>query len=152
IERSFSADPATVREMASLCDRVAREAGIGLCLKHFPGLGSATTNSHLDLTDVTETLTDAETELFYELGEKTAGKTILLSHAWNRRWDAENPASLSAEAVMRLRQRAPNALLVTDDVQMQGLQKICPTSEVGERALRAGVDWILIGNNLMREE
>ena len=152
VERSYSADLSIVRENARLVDKIARETKLGLCLKHYPGLGSATTNSHLSLTDVTATLTEAEEEIFYELGAEVYGGAILLSHAFVRQWDQENPVSLSLSAVARLRSRLPDALLLTDDLQMQGLQQICHTREGCRRALHAGIDWLVIGNNLLREE
>lgn len=152
VERSFSADPKVVAENTRLLNRVAREVGLGLCLKHYPGLGSATTNSHLDLTDVSDTLTEDEENMFYELGTEIHGGAILLSHAFVRQWDERVPVSLSPAAVSRLRARLPEALLLTDDLQMQGLQKICDTPEGCRRALQAGIDWLVIGNNLMREE
>ena len=41
IKRSYSADIGEVEANALLMSEVAREAGIGLCLKHFPGIGGA---------------------------------------------------------------------------------------------------------------
>jgi beta-N-acetylhexosaminidase len=152
IERSFSSDPEVVRRTTLALDRIARETGLQLCLKHYPGLGSASTDSHLDLTDVTATLTTAEEQLFYELGTKVSGEMVLISHAFNTRWDDKFPVSVSQNGIARLRAQLPDALLVTDDLQMQGLQKICHTALACRRAIAFGVDWVLIGNNLMREE
>src|SRR5229473_316803 len=46
IKRAFSADIREVEENARLMSEVAREARIGLCLKHFPGIGGAHVDSH----------------------------------------------------------------------------------------------------------
>jgi len=43
-------------------------------------------------------------------------------------------------------------LLLTDDLQMQGLRAFCSTPEAVRRALCAGVDLVCIGNNLLAEE
>ena len=59
---------------------------------------------------------------------------------------------MSEFAVQRLRQKVPHALLLTDDLQMQGLQKILPTASACIQTLRAGSDGILIGNNLIAED
>lgn len=149
IGRSFSADPAEVRRCASLLGEVAREVGLGLCLKHYPGLGGAATDSHRALTDITGTISDAQLQLFLELGDATFGSAILLSHGIVREWDEQWPVSVSAPAIRSLRASLPDALLITDDLQMTGLQAICSTQVASLRALNAGVDLLCIGNNLL---
>jgi beta-N-acetylhexosaminidase len=51
-----------------------------------------------------------------------------------------------------LRQRLPDTLLVTDDMQMQGLQKALGTREASLQSLKAGMDMLCIGNNLFDQE
>ncbi len=78
---------------------------------------------------------------------------MLLSHGIVRQWQADRPVSVSAAAVAELRRRAgPDVLLLTDDLQMQGLQAFLPTRAACVEALRAGVDLVLLGNNLLRQE
>jgi beta-N-acetylhexosaminidase len=152
IERSFSDDPDEVRRCVSIVDAAARRAGVQLCLKHYPGLGGAGTDSHLALTDVTGSVSRAQLRLFTELCASTAGSAILLSHGIDRERDPDWPASVSATVIGELRRDLPDALLVTDDLQMQGLRQICSTQEASLRALRAGVDLVCIGNNLVAEQ
>ena len=122
IERSYSADANIVRENGLLAGRVAAEVGLGLCLKHFPGLGGATTNSHLELTDISDSISDEQLFLFYELVDQIPGRAILMSHGMVRPWDVTFPVSMSKLASERIRERLPDVLLLTDDLQMQGLQ------------------------------
>jgi beta-N-acetylhexosaminidase len=148
--RSFSADPAEVRRCVRILSSAAQAARLGLCLKHYPGLGGASTDSHLALTDISA-VSDAERELFVSLCGETFGGAILLSHGIVRDWDERWPVSVSAPAIGSLRAALPDALLVTDDLQMQGLQAVCTTEVASLRALAAGVDLLCIGNNLMRQ-
>jgi beta-N-acetylhexosaminidase len=148
--RSFSADPAEVRRCVQILSGAAEAVGLGLCLKHYPGLGGATTDSHLALTDISA-VSDAERELFVSLCEETFGSAILLSHGVVRAWDEQWPVSVSAPAIEHLRAALPEALFITDDLQMQGLQAVCSTEVASLRALSAGVDLLCIGNNLMRQ-
>lgn len=152
LERSFSADPDEVRRCTAILDAAARAAGLQLCLKHYPGLGGALTDSHAELTDVTGTVSDAQLALFTGLCAVTAGSAILLSHGVDRDRDPDWPTSVSQPAIGALRAALPDALLVTDDVQMQGLRRVCTTPEASLRALRAGADLVCIGNNLVVEE
>jgi len=149
--RSFSADPAEVRRCVRILSDAARAVGLGLCLKHYPGLGGATTDSHLALTDISA-VSDAERELFVSLCAETFGGAILLSHGMVRAWDERWPVSVSAPAIESLRAALPEALLVTDDIQMKGLQAVCTTEAASLRALAAGVDLLCIGNNLLVQQ
>lgn len=152
IKRSYSADIGEVEANARLIDEVAREARVGLCLKHYPGIGGADVDSHQDFMDISQALHPAQEALFHSLAPKMFGDAVLISHAIVRQWDPANPATLSPAAIGRLRARLPDTLLITDDMQMQGLQKALGTRAASLRSLAAGIDMICIGNNLLDQE
>jgi len=151
VERAYSDQEATVRENAALVNRAAREAGLGLCLKHYPGLGGAETNSHDTLTDLSHSLDERQLALFHSLAGEMNGEAILVSHGIVGPWEAGRPVSMSARALGDLRARLPEVLLISDDLQMQGLQQVLDTPTACVEGLRAGLDWLLIGNNLLDE-
>ena len=152
IKRSFSADIAEVEANALLASEVARAQRIGLCLKHFPGIGGAVVDSHQEFMDISDALRDEQEELFYSLAPKMFGDAVLVSHAIVRQWDKDRPMTLSAAGLGRLRKRLPDTLLITDDMQMQGLQKALGTREASLQSLKAGMDMLCIGNNLFDQE
>lgn len=151
IKRSYSADIAEVEANARLMSEVAREQRIGLCLKHFPGIGGALMDSHQEFMDISDALTSEQEELFYKLAPRMFGDAVLVSHAIVRQWD-DRPMTLSATGIARLRHRLPDTLLISDDMQMQGLQKALGTREASLQALKAGMDMLCIGNNLFDQE
>ena len=152
IKRSFSADIAEVEANALLASEAARAQRIGLCLKHFPGIGGAVVDSHQEFMDISDVLRDEQEELFYSLAPKMFGDAVLVSHAIVKQWDRDRPMTLSAAGVGRLRERLPDTLLITDDLQMQGLQKALGTREASLQSLKAGMDMLCIGNNLFDQE
>jgi beta-N-acetylhexosaminidase len=152
IQRSYSADIAEVEANALLMSEVAQAQRVGLCLKHFPGIGGAVVDSHQEFMDISDSLRPEQEELFYSLAPKVFGDAVLVSHAIVRQWDTGNPMTLSAIGLGRLRQRLPDTLLVTDDMQMQGLQRAMGTREASLRSLKAGIDMLCIGNNLFDQE
>ena len=152
IKRSYSADIAEVEANALLTGEVARARRIGLCLKHFPGIGGALVDSHQGFMDISDALRDEQEELFYSLAPKMFGDAVLVSHAIVRQWDRDHPMTLSAAGLGRLRKRLPDTLLITDDMQMQGLQKALGTREASLQSLKAGIDMLCIGNNLFDQE
>jgi beta-N-acetylhexosaminidase len=152
IKRSYSADIGEVEANARLVDAAARQAGIGLCLKHFPGIGGANVDSHLEFMDISDALRPEQEELFYALAPQIHGDAVLVSHAIVREWDARHPMTLSGGGIGRLRRRLPETLLITDDMQMQGLQKAFGNRAASLQAIAAGMDMICIGNNLFDQE
>jgi beta-N-acetylhexosaminidase len=152
IERSYSADIGEVEANALLAGDVARDARLGLCLKHYPGIGGADVDSHQDFMDISEALYPEQEALFYTLAPRTFGDAVLVSHAIIRQWDKDNPVTLSAAGIGRLRQHLPDTLLITDDLQMQGLQKALGTRQASLQSLQAGMDMLCIGNNLFDQE
>jgi beta-N-acetylhexosaminidase len=152
IKRSYSADIGEVEANALLVNDAARQACIGLCLKHFPGIGGARVDSHQEFMDISDALRPEQEELFYMLAPKLFGNAVLVSHAIVRQWDADRPMTLSSAGVGRLRRRLPDTLLITDDMQMQGLQKALGTRAASLQSIRAGMDMLCIGNNLLDQE
>ncbi|MES5488477.1 glycoside hydrolase family 3 N-terminal domain-containing protein [Bradyrhizobium sp. INPA03-11B] len=152
IKRSYSSDLGEVEANARLVDAAARQAGVGLCLKHYPGIGGAHVDSHLEFMDISDALRPEQEELFYALAPDTFGDAVLVSHAIVRQWDPHHPMTLSPAGIGRLRRRLPETLLITDDMQMQGLQKALGTSAASLQAIAAGMDMICIGNNLFDQE
>ena len=152
IKRSFSADIAEVEANALLASEAARAQRIGLCLKHFPGIGGAVVDSHQEFMDISDALRHEQVELFYSLAPKMFGDAVLVSHAIVKQWDRNRPMTLSAAGLGRLRKRLPDTLLITDDMQMQGLQKALGTREASLQSLKAGMDMLCIGNNLFDQE
>lgn len=152
IKRSYSADIGEVEANALLMSEIAREARIGLCLKHFPGIGGAVVDSHQAFMDISDSLRAEQEALFYALAPKMFGDAVLVSHAIVRQWDPGKPLTLSATGIARLRARLPETLLISDDLQMQGLQKALGTREASLQALNAGIDMLCVGNNLLDQE
>src|SRR6266536_4518576 len=152
IKRSYSAAIGEVEANALLVNDVARGARVGLCLKHFPGIGGAREDSHQEFMDISDALRPEQEEMFYSLSPRMFGDAVLVSHAIVRQWDADHPMTLSPAGLGRLRRRLPDTLLISDDMQMQGLQKALGTKAAGLQSIRAGMDMLCIGNNLIDQE
>ena len=152
IKRAYSGDIGDVEANALLVNEIARQTRIGLCLKHFPVIGGARVDSHQEFMDISDALRPEQEELFYTLAPKLFGDAVLVSHAIVRQWDADQPMTLSPAGLGRLRRRLPDTLLITDDMQMQGLQKALGTKAASLQSIRAGIDMLCIGNNLLDQE
>lgn len=126
----------------AILDGMAASGVIG-CLKHMPGHGRATADSHkhLPVVDASDTDLAIDTAPFERLaGHATIGMT---AHIVFNSWDAERPATQSPWVIENIiRQRIGfDGLLLTDDIDMQALNGTIPERSV--RALQAGCDLVL---------
>src|SRR5262249_55759677 len=67
-------------------------------------------------------------------------------------WEKNTPVWLSKYAVNMFRGWTPDAVVSTDDLQMQGVQKLMSTETACVKALEAGADVILLGHNMLDEQ
>lgn len=151
--RSFSADPSTVTAHAGAWIKEHRQQGILSCLKHFPGHGSSLTDSHLGFVDITDTWDDIELLPYRHLISAGQADAIMLGHLYNRKFDEEYPATLSRVTIQTLiRQHMLfEGVIVSDDMQMKAITGHYGLEEACCKALAAGVDLLIIGNNLYHD-
>jgi beta-N-acetylhexosaminidase len=146
--RSFSADPNVVAHDAAIAVDAHRAAGVRTALKHFPGLGSATTNTDFGVADVTDTWSRTELEPYRTL--LAAGKvdSIMVGNLVNGQVDADAPASLSKKTVTDLLrdELGWNGLVVTDDLQAAAITHAFGREDAIRMALEAGDDVLLLAN------
>ncbi|HKG56441.1 MAG TPA: glycoside hydrolase family 3 N-terminal domain-containing protein, partial [Candidatus Limnocylindrales bacterium] len=152
--RSFSADPDVVVAMATAEIEAHGERQIRTAIKHFPGIGSSTTNTDFGVADVTKTWTRRELEPFRRLiaagTPDAAGRldVVMAGHVVNGQLDPEHPASLSKATVTGLLrgELGWNGIVVTDDLQAVAIQKAFGVDEAVLLALEAGNDLLLFAN------
>ncbi|MBC7543537.1 MAG: glycoside hydrolase family 3 [Candidatus Sericytochromatia bacterium] len=147
--RSFGRDPAAVTALARLALAAHRRHGVAACLKHFPGHGSSSTDSHLGLTDVTATWLPEELDPYRALAAEAPA--VLVAHVMHRGMDPDRPASLSpaiTQACLRTTLGFTGAV-ISDDMQMGAITDAWPFPESAILALQAGCDLLIYGNNLI---
>lgn len=150
IGRSFSSDPRAVADHAAAFARGLRAAGVIPVLKHFPGHGSSTADSHLGLADVSATWSERELTPYRRMIEDGGLDAVMTGHLFNARLDPNHPATLSRATVRELlRGRLGHSgLVISDDLQMRAITDHYGLREAIRLALDAGVDVLLFGNNL----
>jgi beta-N-acetylhexosaminidase len=150
-ERSFSADPEVVARQALLCIQAHHENGVKTILKHFPGHGSSTGDSHVGIVDVSNTWDFKELFPYYTVLKSGSCDAIMTAHIINRNWDTSYlPATLSARAVNGMLRGLLGfkGVVFSDDMQMHAISKNYGFERSVELAVNAGVDIIMFGNNV----
>jgi beta-N-acetylhexosaminidase len=147
--RALSADPRVVSDAAGwYCDTLA-EADIYCTIKHFPGLGRVTLDTHRHAGDIKAPLVElkgADWVPFRDLMGKPHVVTML-AHVRLRELDAKTPASFSAPVIDGLIRTGwkHEGLLITDDFSMGAVTRSKEgVGGAAVAALNAGADLILV--------
>ena len=148
--RSFSSNPQKTAIHAAAFIEGLHDSGVLSCVKHFPGHGSANSDTHKGLTDVTTTWNKNELIPYQYLVDKGRLDMVMSAHVMNSHLDSKYPASLSQKMITSLLRDTIgfNGVVVSDDLQMGAIQKQFSLEETINLAVDAGVDILLFGNNL----
>lgn len=141
--RSFGSDPERVTEIAELYLESLQQYGIIGVLKHFPGHGSSSGDTHKGLVDVTETFTEQELVPYQRLIAEQKVDAIMVSHVIHKKIDPKLPCSLSKKLIQGfLRQELGfKGTIITDDLSMGAIAM--PIEKAIDLALEAGADYVI---------
>jgi beta-N-acetylhexosaminidase len=146
--RSVSANPKEVVTYAREFLRGLGDAGVLGCGKHFPGLGEATLDTHLELPSVEKPFKKLWDEdlVPYRLMRR-ALPLVMVSHAAFPAVTKERtPASLSKKWVTDILRKkiGYRGLICSDDLEMGGVLAAGPIEQAAIGHIRAGGDLALI--------
>lgn len=148
-ERSFSKKVKIVTKHAQEFIKVHHEFGIKTVLKHFPGHGSSTTDSHLNMTDVTKTWKKRELKPYRSLIKSGNVDAVMTAHIINFKLDTL-PATLSKKIITGvLREDLKfNGVIFSDDMQMRAISDFYGFEKSIKSTIISGVDVIMFSNNI----
>lgn len=151
LERSFSDKPQIVTEHAAAFIEAHHKNGLLCAIKYFPGSGSATQESHLGLMDVTRSWQEVELEPYKNLLRKESVDAIMTSHVFHQQW--QNPATFSYQMITEIlrHQFDYQGVIFSDDLQIKAISQHYGYENAIKMALNAGIDILVIGNNLTYE-
>jgi len=146
--RCLGEDPRQVAEFGVIVINALQGCGVAACAKHFPGLGAAMLDPHLELpvVDVPGARLFAEDLEPFRWAFKNKVAAVMTSHALYADLDPELPGTLSGQVVQELlRGRCGyDGLIITDDMEMGAIEKFMAFPEAVIKACRAGADLVLI--------
>ncbi|MFL1460617.1 beta-N-acetylhexosaminidase [Roseococcus sp. DSY-14] len=147
-DRAFSAEPAEVARLGAAFVAGLRAAGAQPVVKHVPGHGRATTDSHHDLP-VVEGDVSADAAPFAALAADDLW--AMTAHILYPALDSELPATLSPAVIGRHIRGAIGfgGLLVSDDLGMKALRG--GLHALAGQALAAGCDLVLHCSGVLAE-
>ncbi|WP_374947245.1 beta-N-acetylhexosaminidase [Agreia sp.] len=154
--RSFGAATDLVSRHGAAWTRGLQSQGVAAGIKHFPGHGDTSQDSHLALPVVDlahQRLRGRELEPFRAAIEAGAA-TVMTSHILLPRVDAVNPATFSREilgGILRDELKF-EGVIVSDALDMAGASAQTGIAVAAARALAAGCDLLCIGTRNTRSQ
>ena len=140
--RSFGQDAAQTARYVQTVVSEMKAQGMGSVLKHFPGYGSsADTHTGIAWDDRPYETFVASDFLPFQAGIDAGADLVLVSHNIVRSMDDQRPASLSPKVHQILREELGfEGVIVTDDLQMDGVRDFAGDEQAAVLAVQAGND------------
>lgn len=148
-ERAFSSDPVLVGNMVVEEMRGFRENGINISLKHFPGHGNTTHDTHFGLAMTNKTLAELEeAELIpFKRGIDAGAEMVMMAHISVPNIIGDNtPASLSPFMINEVLRKKLGfkGVVITDSLSMGAISQNFSSDKAAILAINAGVDILLM--------
>jgi len=149
--RAFGSDPHIAAPIVASVARGLQDAGVLATLKHFPGHGDTTTDSHVTLPVVNLSRERIESvELVpFQAGIDAGAEAVMVAHIWFPALEpqANLPATLSRNIVTGLLrdEMGFGGLIVTDALAMDAIDTAYSYADASVQAIQAGVDLVAFG-------
>ncbi|MBR2563115.1 MAG: beta-N-acetylhexosaminidase [Paenibacillus sp.] len=150
-DRSFGTSPDLVTRMGIAEMKGLRSEGVIPVVKHFPGHGDTSVDSHLDLPVVNKSEKQlAELEWIpFQSAVKEQVEAVMVAHILFPQLDSKYPASLSDVIIGdHLRGKLKyDGVVITDDLSMGAISKNVPLKEAAVATVHAGSDILLVAHS-----
>ncbi len=148
--RLYGSEIPNVVEAARAAAAGLRDGGVLPVLKHIPGYGRASVDSHLDLPRVRAGRAELDARDFAPFRALRDIAMGMTAHIVLEAIDPDRPATVSPEAMRVIRQDIGfDGLIMTDDISMEALSGNVSDRSAG--AIAAGCDIVLHCNGKLRE-
>jgi beta-N-acetylhexosaminidase len=150
-DRAFSSDPAVVIDLGRVVIDGMLDGGVLPVMKHIPGHGRATADSHKALPRVTASLDELSASDFVTFRSLNHCPLAMTAHVVFEAIDPQRPATTSPKVIRDVirGEIGFEGALISDDISMGALKG--PISVRTKAALFAGCDLVLHCNGSMAE-
>lgn len=152
--RSYGQDPELVAKMGAARIAAMQVEGLSACAKHFPGLGPANLDPHLNLPTIDFTWEEAEKTHLppFHRAMRTGVQSMMTSHPLYPKLDPtpKTPATFSKRIVTDYLRKTTGykGVVFSDDLEMGAIQELCPIGEAAVLSILAGHDVVLACHDL----
>jgi len=154
--RSFGASPEVVSRHTAAAVRGLQRTGLAACVKHFPGHGATTVDSHFDVptVDVPLDVLHKRELAPFAAAIKAGVRSVMTAHVRVPLVTGAAPATLSRSALTDLLrgELGFEGVVITDSMEMAAVRGTVGMAEGAVLALAAGADLLCTGGELRGQE
>lgn len=147
--RSFGSDPANVTKMGLALMNGFKAAGVVSVVKHFPGHGNTTEDSHYKVPVVHDSLDTLEKVHLAPFAQAIKHQVpgVMTGHIMYPALDINNISTFSRPILHDLLREKMgfNGFVVTDSLDMKSTTFFCKIPDCAVKSLDAGADMLLLG-------
>lgn len=149
-DRSFGSNEIKVSELGIQTMKGIKSQNVIPVIKHFPGHGDTSVDSHIGLPKVNKNLNELKSFELIPFNEaiKNGADVVMIAHILLPNIDDKNPSSLSKDIVTNLLRNELNfkGVVITDDLTMGAIINNYTLEEASIKSLNAGTDILLVAH------
>ncbi|WP_420800289.1 beta-N-acetylhexosaminidase [Neobacillus terrae] len=150
-DRSFGNNAEIVSKLGIQTMKGIQSQNVITTIKHFPGHGDTSVDSHLDLPIVNKSLKELkELELIpFERAINQGADVVMVAHILFPQLDKTNPGTMSKAVMTDLlrKQLGFTGVIITDDMTMGAITGHYDIGKAAVESVKAGSDIILVGHD-----
>ena len=149
-DRAFGSDAALVSQMVASAVQGLQDTGVSACIKHFPGHGDTSGDSHEGAVETDRTAEEMQGTEFlpFQAGIEAGTDMVMVGHisAPGLTGGDAAPASINENIITGVlrRQLGYDGIVITDAMNMSAISEYYTADEAAIKALKAGADMILM--------
>ena len=147
-DRSFGTDPDKVADCGIEVMKNLESEGVISVIKHFPGHGATSIDSHFTLPVINKNIVDLENEdtKVFEKAIKSGADAIMVGHLVIPKLTGLYPASLSYKFITEVLKKKYRyrGLIITDDLKMKAIRFIYGAKTAVKLSFKAGNDLVIM--------
>ncbi len=153
--RAYGSDAAIVVPFVTSMMTGLQEKGVTACLKHFPGIGSTTADTHNGLASTSRSAEEFRNQEFevFKAGIDAGAQMIMVGHVNVPALDDDNnPASMSKTIITDILrgELGYNGVIITDALNMSAISEYYSSEQAAIMALKAGCDMLLMPEDFLQ--
>lgn len=150
-DRSFGNEPDKVAQLGVETMKGLQSEDIISVIKHFPGHGDTSVDSHLELPTVNKTKAELERlELVpFKKAIAEGADVVMIAHIFLPKLDSEYPSSMSKVIITELlrNELGYGGVVITDDMTMKAVTDHYDIGKAAVTSVKAGSDIIMVAHD-----
>lgn len=152
--RSFSGSPKVVSRLGVQTMKGIQSQEVVSVIKHFPGHGDTSVDSHLELPTVDKSIAELKKlELIpFKNAINKGADVVMAAHILLPKVDEDYPSSMSKPVITGLlrEQLHFDGVIMTDDMTMQAITNNYKIGQAAVKSVKAGTDMVMVAHDYQK--